>query len=300
MRLGFLGLGNMGGPMAGHLIAAGHDVAVVDLRPELVEPLVEAGGRPVGDGAEASQDAEAVFLSLPGPTEVEAVVAGPDGLLETMAPRSTIIDLSTSSPSLSRRLATEGAERQLGFLDAPVSGGVRGARRGTLAVMVGGSEEVFAAHQSLLATFAAKVVHCGDSGAGNVVKLVNNMLAFTNMMGAIEALVLGTRAGVDPEILREVVEASSGASSVWSGATRAILADRLDPTFTTSLAAKDVGLAVELAQELAVPVPVGGHVEALIRDYRDQGFADQDLLATVKVIESEAGFTVRGWPTDAD
>lgn len=299
MRLGFIGVGNMGGPMAGHVIAAGHDVGVYDLQPASIAPLVEAGGRRCASPGEAADGAEAVLLSLPMPADVEAIVAGPGGLFETMSPGAVILDLTTSSPAVSRRLAAEATERGFSFLDAPVSGGVGGARKGTLAVMVGGPLEVFEAFEPILATFAAKVVHCGDVGAGNVVKVINNMLAFTNMLATTEALLLGAKAGVDPKILREVVQASSGASFVWDGGTRAILRDRLAPTFNNTLASKDIGLAVDLARELQVPVPMGEHTKSLLNHYRDNGFGAEDVLATVKALEEQANFVVRGAAPDA-
>jgi 3-hydroxyisobutyrate dehydrogenase len=289
----------MGGPMAGHVIAAGHDVGVYDLKPASVAPLVEAGGRRCASPGEAADGAEAVLLSLPMPADVEAIVAGPGGLFETMSPGAVILDLTTSSPAVSRRLAAEATERGFSFLDAPVSGGVGGARKGTLAVMVGGPLDVFEAFEPILATFAAKVVHCGDVGAGNVVKVINNMLAFTNMLATTEALLLGAKAGVDPKILREVVQASSGASFVWDGGTRAILRDRLAPTFNNTLASKDIGLAVDLARELHVPVPMGEHTKSLLNHYRDNGFAAEDVLATVMALEEQADFVVRGAAPDA-
>ena len=299
MRLGFIGVGNMGGPMAGHVVGAGHDVGIFDLRAESVDPLVEAGGRRAGSVAEAADGAEAVLLSLPMPGDVEAVVTGDGGLFEALAPGSAILDLTTSSPTVSRELARQGADRGISFLDSPVSGGVYGARKGTLAVMVGGPEDVFETYRPVLETFGAKVVRCGDVGAGNVVKLVNNMLAFIGMMGITEGLLLGVKAGVDPLVLREVIQASSGASFVWDSGTRAILRDRLAPSFTTTLACKDIGLAVDLAHELGVPVPMGEHTQGLLVGYRDMDLAAEDVLATIKVLEAEAGFTVRGAAPDA-
>ena len=199
---------------------------------------------------------------------------------------------------MSRSLAAQAVEQDLDFLDAPVSGGVYGARKGTLAVMVGGSEEAFGYVEPILEHFAAKVVRCGEVGAGNVVKAVNNMLAFIGMMGATEALLLGSKAGVEPSVLREVIEASSGASFVWSSGTRAILRDRLAPSFTNALACKDIGLAVELAEEIEVPLPMGRHTQQLLENYRDNGFAEEDILATVRALESEANFVVRGLAPD--
>ncbi|MDA3039960.1 MAG: NAD(P)-dependent oxidoreductase [Actinomycetota bacterium] len=298
MRLGFIGVGNMGGPMAGHVVAAGHDVGAYDLRSESIAPLVAAGARACATVGDAAAGAEAVLLSLPMPADVEAIVIGAGGLFETMQPGAVILDLTTSSPTLSRRLADEATERGFSFLDAPVSGGVGGARKGTLAVMVGGPAEVFHTFEPILGAFAAKVVHCGDVGAGNVVKVVNNMLAFSNMMAATEALLLGAKAGVDPKVLREVVQASSGASFVWDSSTRAILRDRLAPSFTNTLASKDIGLAVDLAHELSVPVPMGEHTQSLLNHYRENGFAAEDVLATVKALEEQADFVVRGSAPD--
>ena len=298
MRVGFIGVGNMGGPIATHLVAAKHELRAFDLNEQSLERVVELGAHRAASASNAAEGAEVVFLSLPMPSDVEQVVSGDGGLFDVMAAGTTVVDLSTSSPSLSRHLADEGKERGIDFLDAPVSGGVYGARKGTLAVMVGGSEEAFARCQSLLETFGAKVVRCGDAGAGNVVKAVNNMLAFIGMMGTTEALLLGAKAGVDPRILREVVEASSGASFVWNSGTRAILRDRLAPSFTNSLACKDIGLAVDLAEEFEVPVPMGRRTQQLLEQYRDNGFADEDVLATIRFLEEEADFVVRGLAPD--
>ena len=298
MRIGFIGVGNMGGPIASHILAAGHELHAFDINNESLERVAELGAVAATSAAKASEGAEAVFLSLPMPSDVAEVVSGDGGLFSLMKAGTTVIDLSTSSPSLSRRLAAEGEERNIDFLDAPVSGGVYGARKGTLAVMVGGSEGAFERHLPLLETFAAKVVRCGDAGTGNVVKAVNNMLAFIGMMGATEALLLGAKAGVDPRILREVVEASSGASFVWSSGTRAILRDRLAPSFTNALACKDIGLAVDLAEEFQVPVPMGRHTQELLESYRDNGFANEDVLATIRSLEDEANYVVRGQAPD--
>ena len=298
MRIGFIGVGNMGGPIAAHLVAAGHDLCVFDIDAQAVMGLVEGGATHGSSVSDVAQSAEVVFLSLPLPSDVENVVVGDAGVFSAMKPGGVVVDLSTSSPSLSRSLAAHAVEQELDFLDAPVSGGVYGARKGTLAVMVGGSEEAFGYVEPILEHFAAKVVRCGEVGAGNVVKAVNNMLAFIGMMGATEALLLGSKAGVEPSVLREVIEASSGASFVWSSGTRAILRDRLAPSFTNALACKDIGLAVELAEEIEVPLPMGRHTQQLLENYRDNGFAEEDILATVRALESEANFVVRGLAPD--
>jgi 3-hydroxyisobutyrate dehydrogenase-like beta-hydroxyacid dehydrogenase len=291
MRLGFVGLGNMGGPMATNLHKAGHQLVVTDLRREVAADL-EAGGATWSDtAAGVATDAEAVLLSLPTPADVEGVVSG---LLETMVTGQTIIDLSTNSPAVVRQLWARARERGIGFLDAPVSGGVRGARNATLAVMVGADEDQFATFQPVLSALGPNIFHTGPVGSGNVAKLVNNQLAFISMMATTEALVLGAKAGIDPVILRDIVRTSSGNSFAFDSGSRAILRDRLAPTFSCTLAAKDIGLAQDLATEFEVDAPMGKRARELIDAYRDNGFAAEDVLATVKAVEEQAGFQVRG------
>jgi 3-hydroxyisobutyrate dehydrogenase-like beta-hydroxyacid dehydrogenase len=164
--------------------------------------------------------------------------------------------------------------------------------------MVGGDADCFEQHRPLFEAIGANVFRVGPVGAGNVAKLINNMLAFIGMMGTVEALVLGAKAGVDPLVLRDIVKAGSGNSFVWESGTRAILRDRLAPTFTTSLAAKDIGLAMDLAAEMGVEVPMGQRAKDLILGYRDGGFAQEDVLATVKAVEEQAGIVVRGRGAD--
>jgi 3-hydroxyisobutyrate dehydrogenase-like beta-hydroxyacid dehydrogenase len=298
MRLGFIGTGNMGNPMATNLLRAGHELTVTDVNQEACSNLLDGGAAWAPDAKSVAEAATVVFLSLPAPPDVEAVVTGPDGVLAGAAPGSVIVDLSTNSPTVVAALAVRAAEQQVGFLDAPVSGGVVGARKATLAVMVGGDAELYEQVKPLLDCIGANVFHVGQIGSGNVAKLVNNMLAFIGMMGTIEALVLGAKAGVDPVVLRQIVAAGSGNSFVWGGGTRAILRDRLAPTFTTTLAAKDIGLAMGLAEELGVPVPMGRRAQDLLLRFRDGGFAQEDVLATVRAVEEEAGYQVRGLGID--
>src|SRR5262249_9318184 len=193
-----------------------------------------------------------------------------------------------------RSLAEKTKAKGVAFLDAPVSGGVRGARNATLAVMVGGDKAIYEKYKPVLKAIGANVFHCGDIGAGNVVKLVNNMLAFIHMMGAAEAIVLGTKAGVDPNILWQAVKASSGGSLLGGSGTGAILRDRFAPTFTIDLASKDISLATALAKEIGVPLKMGTSAEELIRHYQANGYAKEDVIATIKELEKQAGTVVRG------
>jgi len=294
MKLGFIGVGNMGNPMAANLQKAGHVLQVYDIKREAAQNLLDAGATWVNSPKEAAAGVDYVFLSLPMPADVERVVLSEDGVLAAMKSGGIIVDMSTNSPTVVRSLAEKTKARGVTFIDAPVSGGVRGARNATLAIMAGGEKVAYDKCEPLLKAMGANVFYCGDIGAGNVVKLVNNMLAFIHMMGAAEAVVLGKKAGVDPNILWQAVKASSGGSFVWESGTRAILRDKLAPTFTIDLASKDISLATKLAEEFDVPLTMGKAAEGLIRGYQTGGYAKEDVLATVKELEKQAGVTVRG------
>jgi 3-hydroxyisobutyrate dehydrogenase len=294
MRLGFVGLGNMGHYMAANLQRAGHDLTVHDLRPETAAELVDNGAIWADSPRSVASRAEAVFLSLPAPPDVELVVSGEGGLLDGLAAGSTVIDLSTNSPAMVRNLAHRAEATGIGFLDAPVSGGTRGARDATLAVMVGGDADLFARFEPVLQTIGSNVFNTGPVGTGNVAKLINNQLAFINMMAMNEALVMGAKAGIDVVLLRDIVRASSGDSYAWGGGAQAVLKDRLPARFTTTLACKDIGLAQELANETGVDAALGRLTHQLLVGYRDNGFAQEDILATIKAVEEQAGHQVRG------
>ncbi|MBI3250172.1 MAG: NAD(P)-dependent oxidoreductase [Deltaproteobacteria bacterium] len=294
MKLGFVGVGNMGNPMAMNLVKAGHSLQVFDIRKESAANLLEAGATWANSPKEAATGAEATFLSLPMPADVERVVLANDGVLAGTKSGGAIFDMSTNSPSVVRDLCAKAQAKGVALLDAPVSGGVRGARNATLAIMVGGAKAEYDKYESTLKAMGANVIHCGDIGAGNVVKLVNNMLAFIHMMGAAEAMVLGAKAGVDPNIIWQAVKASSGGSFVWESGTRAILRDKLAPTFTIDLASKDIGLAVDLGKDFGVPLKMGTAAQELIKFYQANGYAKEDVLATVKELEKQTGTVVRG------
>ena len=294
MRVGFVGLGNMGHFMAANLQTAGHDLRVNDLRPDSAAALIANGATWADTPRSTADGVEAVFLSLPAPPDVEAVVSGVDGLLDGMAAGSTIVDLSTNSPAVVRKLAALAEAKGVGFLDAPVSGGTRGAREATLAVMVGGDGDLFSRFEPVLQAIGSNVFNTGPVGTGNVAKLINNQLAFINMMAMNEALLIGAKAGIDLVMLRDIVRASSGDSFPWGGGAQAVLKDRLPPRFTTTLACKDIGLAQELADETGVDSVLGRATHELLVGYRDHGFGDEDILATIKAVEEQAGHQVRG------
>ena len=195
--IGFIGTGNMGHPMAANLLHAGRSVTVHDLRRESAQSLLDEGAGWATTPAAVAGAAAVVFVSLPAPADVDEVVAGEEGLLAGALPGTVIVDLSTNSPVVVRALAARAAEDGVTFLDAPVSGGVAGARKGTLAVMVGGDEQTFEACRPLFELIGQRIFYLGPSGAGSVAKLVNNLLFFHGLMGSLEALVLAGKAGVD-------------------------------------------------------------------------------------------------------
>ena len=294
MKLAFVGLGNMGRYMATNLAKAGHDLTVNDLRREAADPVLEAGATWADSPMAAARGAEAVFLSLPGPKDVEEVVTAANGVLAGMSEGSTVIDLSTNSPSMVRKLCGVAAERKIGFLDSPVSGGTRGAREATLAVMVGGDAELYARFEPALKAIGPNVFHTGEIGTGNVAKLINNQLAFVNILAMEEALLMGAKAGIDLVLLRQIVQASSGDSFAWKGGAIAVLKDRLPPRFTTTLACKDIGLAQDLARETEVPTPFGHLAQELLEGYKANGYAQEDVIATIRDAEEKANIVIRG------
>lgn len=291
MQIGFIGVGIMGGGMAANLLAAGRALSVFDIDASHVAPLADAGAVAAESATEAASNADIVMLSLPTPAAVETVAAE---ALSAMRRGSVLIDLSTSPPSLARTLEEQAAERAIGFLDAPVSGGQRGARNGTLAVIVGGESAVFGRVRPLFDDIGANVYHMGEVGSGQTAKLVNNMMAFTSMWSLVEGLALGTKAGVDPNLLREVVSNSSGSTTVWRSGTAAILKDRLTPTFDLQLVKKDLQLALDLADELGVETPMARTSRELLDRFAALGFEGGEIYATIRHHEEALECAIRG------
>ena len=291
MQIGFIGTGIMGGGMAANLLAAGHPLSVFDIDATRVAPLADAGAVAADSVTAAANRADVVMMSLPNAAAVETVAAE---ALSAMPRGSVLIDLSTSPPSLARTLASQAAERDIAFLDAPVSGGLRGARDGTLSVIVGGEPAVFERVQSLFDDIGTNVYHLGEAGSGQTAKLVNNMMAFTSMWSLVEGLALGTKAGVDPNLLRDVVSNSSGNTAVWRSGTAAILKDRLTPTFDLHLVKKDLQLALDLADELGVETPMAKTSGELLDRFIRLGFDTEEIYATIRYHEEALAVAIRG------
>jgi len=286
--IGFVGTGTMGAPIAGHLVAAGHDVRVHDRSSFAMEGV--EGATPVPSAAAAASGARCVFLSLPGPSDVEQAVAGPDGVLAADPRPASVVDLSTNSPEVVRSLHARCAAAGIGFVDAPVSGGRIKAVSGELSVMVGGTANDVAAVEPLLEPFAGQVFHVGPPGAGTVAKLVNNQLFLAASVLVQEAYVLGAAAGLEPSELHRIIRASSGGP--YAALAPLLLGrDFDDVIFRLDIATKDLTLAVEAADGQGVSTPVSAAALEVYRHPIRSGFGLQAFHATLLQLERAAGGT---------
>ena len=295
-KVGFIGLGNMGGGMSANIQRVGHPMVVYDLREEAARPLLEGGARLANSPAEVAGLSDVIFTSLPGPKEVEAVALGSQGILEGIQSGSIYVDLSSSRPSLIRQMEPVFREKGVHLLDAPVSGGKSGAESGNLAVMVGGEREIFDRIKPILDSFGDKVFYAGAIGAGSICKLVHNMIGHSVRQAIAEGLTLGVKAGVEPEALWESVRRGSlGRMRVLhEGLVRTMFRGEYEPaSFALNLAFKDISLATELAREYNVPMPMSTLAEQIAMQAMNRGWADQDSSVTVRLQEEQAQVEVR-------
>jgi 3-hydroxyisobutyrate dehydrogenase len=296
MKVGFIGLGNMGGPMALNMIKKGHTLIVYDVRREAAEPHLAAGAQWAESAAAAAAQSEVVVTSLPGPKDVESVALGEGGILSKLARGAIYADLSTNSPTVIRNLHATFKAKGIEMLDAPVSGGIVGARAGTLAVMVGGSKEAFERIKPVLDAIGDKVSYIGDSGAGAVAKLVHNMIAICSTQLLAEAFTMGVKAGVAPEALLKVVQDGAyGQGMLLSGTMpKMVFRGNFDRvSFALKLARKDLGLATEVGRENNVPMPIASLVEQDFLSAIANGLADKDSTAAFTIQEQRANVKVR-------
>lgn len=295
MKVGYIGVGNMGGPMCRNLIKrSNHSVTVFDLNPDAVKTCTDLGATAGKSIADVTKGADIVMTSLPMPRDVEAVTLGDNGILANAGKGQTYIDLSTNAPSMVKKIGAAMAAKGIAMLDAPVSGGTVGAEAATIAIMVGGDKKVFDDALPVLQSFSANVIHMGELGTGTVAKLVNNMMAFCNAAAAAEGLMLGVTAGLDPQKLVQVISSSSGNSSVFKSFSERALSGKFSPpSFALNLAHKDLHLAMELADELDVPLPQGSATHNLQRMARRMGLGNNDSSAILQVYESVLKKTVK-------
>jgi hypothetical protein len=298
--IGFVGLGQMGGPMSRRLLAAGHELVAYDEREEAVQALVPEGAQPAGSPAEVAERAEVVLVSLPTPEVVRAVALGRDGLIQGSAMR-TYVDLSTTGQAVAMEVAAALAGRGVVTLDAPVSGGVRGAREGTLAVMAAGPTAELERVRPLLEVFG-RVFHVGERpGLGQLMKLANNFLSATAIVATAEAIALGVRGGLDPATMIAVINASTGRNTASEDKfPRQVLTGSYAAGFTAGLLTKDLGLCAAAADALEVPMPVAAEVYARWQRAVAELGPEADIMAMVKSVERAAGVKVGPAPDVAD
>jgi 3-hydroxyisobutyrate dehydrogenase len=290
-RIGFVGLGTMGLPMARNLLRAGHRLRAFDLDPDRARMLADLGGLSVTSAREAAQDAEVVITMLPAPRHVEAAVLGPEGILEGLEPGATLIDMSTIDPATTRRLEAAVRSRGGRMLDAPVSGGASGAERGTLTIMVGGDAEVLEQHRDVLTAIGTNVVHCGAIGLGETVKLANQILGGTAMVAVAEAFAMGMRMGADPRVLLEVISKSTG--NCWmlrqvpvpGLAEEAAVNRGFAPGFKVDLMHKDLGLALQAGEEFGLPLTLTAIARQLYGMASRHGYGHMDVSAVARLLE---------------
>ena len=293
--LGFVGVGRMGGPMANRLLDAGYRLCVYDVSDEATGPLVARGAELAASPAEVASLADTVFMSLPTPDVVREVALGGNGGLINGSKVRTVIDLSTTGPGVATEVAAKLAERNIAWVDSPVSGGVTGAKAGTLAVMVSCPKPAYQELEPVLKVFG-KLFHAGERpGLAQTAKLANNLLAATAMVATSEVMAMGVKAGLDAKVLIDIINASSGRNSASQDKfPRAILPRTFDFGFATGLSYKDVRLCVEEAEAMGVPMVVGGAVREMLAVTRARFGAGSDFTYIAKVLEEWAGVEIKG------
>ena len=291
MNIGLIGLGNMGQPMAANILKAGYPLTIHDLRRDRGEPLETAGAQWADTPEAVAARSDVVLTSLPSPQAVEAVVLGEDGVFAGLRVGSTYIDTSTNAPATMRHIAEAGDSKGLRVLEAPVSGGVVGARDGTLTVFVGGNEGDLEPVRPVLQSIGTIVVHMGPVGAGNTVKLVNNVMSLTNFIGACEGMALGVKGGIDAKTLLEVIRPSMGHSIKFERCMEALLAG--EPFGSViDLQVKDLRLAVALGEEGGVPLVVSTRIEEIFARFSQEGRGQQDITEVLREAIQQAGGTI--------
>jgi 2-hydroxy-3-oxopropionate reductase len=293
MKVGFVGLGIMGKPMARNLIKAGHELVVFDVVPASVQEVVAAGGTAGTSAKDTAARSEVTITMLPDGPDVDAAVLGPNGVLEGAAPGSVVVDMSSISPLVAQKVAAACAARGVGFVDAPVSGGEPKAVDGSLAIMVGGKAEVFERVKPLLLTMGSTATLTGPVGAGNVTKLANQIMVACNIAAMGEALTLATKAGLDPDVVFQAVKGGLAGSTVLNAKAPMLIGRNFKAGFRIRLHQKDLRNALLAAESLKVSLPLTSTVQNMLISLMNEGHGDLDHSAICKFIEDMAGIEVK-------
>lgn len=286
MRLGFIGLGAMGRPMALQLMRAGHQLSLWGRRQDSLQPLLDLGAMPCTSPAEVGRHAEIVFTMVTASDDVADVALGPDGLIHGSPPGSVHVDMSTIAPQMARQIAARWAEKGVGMLDAPVSGGVAAAQNGTLAIMVGGEAGTLSRVRPLLETLGETIVHVGGHGAGQVAKACNQMVMVTAIEACAEAMRLASASGVDPERVRDAMMGGAGGSRVLEVFGSRMAAQDYRAGVEARLHHKDFAILMLEACRLGCPLPVAGQVWQQLNALMGHGWGGKDSASLLRVLEA--------------
>jgi len=293
MKIGFIGLGIMGKPMSKNLLKAGYELVVMDKNQAAVEEVVTAGAKAADTPKAVAEQVDVIITMLPNSPHVREVVLGENGIIEGAKRGTVVIDMSSIAPLVSRELAQKLTEKGIEMLDAPVSGGEPKAIDGTLSVMVGGKKEVFEQCYDLMKAMAGSVVLTGDVGAGNVTKLANQIIVALNIAAMSEALVLATKAGVDPELVYDAIRGGLAGSTVLNAKAPLVMDRKFNPGFRINLHIKDLNNVLETSHEMGVPLPLTAAVMEMMQALRVDGMGDLDHGALVRYYEKMAQIEVK-------
>ena len=292
-KIGFIGLGIMGRPMALNLLKAGYSLTVCDINPEPVAELVKAGAAEAASPKEAVKDCELIITMLPNSPEVKQVMLGPGGVLEGVSPGMIYVDMSSIAPLAAQEVSAACAEKGVTMLDAPVSGGEPKAIDGSLAVMVGGPQETFDAVKDVLAVMGGSITRVGDIGSGNTTKLANQIMVALHIAAMSEAMVLATKAGVDPEAVFKAIRGGLAGSTVLDAKMPLVLEGNFKPGFRIELHIKDLMNALDTAHALGVPVPLSAGVMEIMQALKVDGKQADDHGGMIQFYEKLAQVEVR-------
>jgi len=294
MKIGFIGLGNMGSPMCKNLIKEGHELGVFDLNKEAVAALEELGAKAMNTAGAAAAFGDMVFTSLPNPKIVLDVFLSSGGIVDSAKPGTILVDMSTVTPRTEQDIYKVAKEKKVYMLDAPVSGGVKGAINGTLSIMVGGDKEVFEKAKELLEVLGEKIYYLGEVGSGQALKLVNQLIFGINVVTLSEAFVLGKKAGMSPDTIYEVLSESAANSYAMQTRYKNFIAKgNFNPGFSIDLMAKDMGLAIQMAKENGAATIIGNIAEEMYKISQYTGNGSLDIAGVINYYEKIAGVEVR-------
>ena len=293
MKIGFIGLGIMGKPMAKNLLKAGHTLVVYDIVEAYVSELVQAGATAGESPKDVASQCELIITMLPNSPHVKTAVLGKNGVIEGAKPGSVLVDMSSIAPLVSREVANALAGKGIEMLDAPVSGGEPKAIDGTLAIMVGGKDAVFEKVKDVLLKMGSSAVLCGEIGAGNVTKLANQIIVALNIAAMSEAFVLAAKAGVDPERVFDAIKGGLAGSTVLNAKAPMVLAGNYKPGFRIELHIKDLQNALDTAHETGVPIPLTSQVMEMMQALKVDGKKGEDHGGLIQFYEKLAGIKVR-------